>query len=103
MPNGSGAPGGTGDGDTIVDETLGAVVGGPTAAGDGDTTPGAGAGGAATIGVGFGQTNNCSPVGSIRGPCHVAQPVKIIAHHTARAVNETRNLRQWNIGRGWCR
>jgi len=65
------------------------------------TDPGGKPGGAIIAGGGsLGHANNRSPVGSIRGPCHAAQPANIIAQ-TAIAARETRVGMLGNISTGF--
>ena len=53
------------------------MTGGPT------TGPGATTIGGAAYGASPGQIKRLLPVGSIRGPCHVAQPATIVAQQTS--------------------
>jgi len=98
LPGGNGVT--TGGPVTTAGAPTGCPVGGVATGGPTGTEPGGKPGGAATAGGGsFGQVKNRSPVGSIRGTCHEAQPANIIAH-AAIAAKETRVGMWGNISTG---
>jgi hypothetical protein len=88
LPNGNGAA--IGGPVTTAGAPTGRPGGGVATDGPTGIDPGGKPGGAIIAGgASFGQASNRSPVGSIRGPCHEAQPANVIAQ-TAIAVRETR-------------